>query len=343
MKTAYAIMSDRFRFPTEFKEMIEEVRLYPDHGDMRKVRPTIRSFEMSTRPIEIGSEGIAVAPPSEMMGERFWKEMKDKTQCILPTDFQHPSQPSSELRDELMQLMQDTQTHFDTSLVTTDVDARHDGAFGLVLFAMSYLLSLTAFYGHDFPYSRVVLRSIVEVFITLEFLGTKDDQTLWSQYRRYGAGQAKLAFLKNIDPSSTPDFLDLDMLEQLANEDMWLEFEDIHVGNWAKTDLRSMAQQAGVKDVYDRYYDWSSGFAHGHWMAVRETAFVNCLNPLHRFHRIPGAPLAPLPSVLADGAKLVNRMLDRLNALYPGRIGRLSKHKEARPPKDEHADEESES
>lgn len=327
MKAVYAIVGGRFRFPSSFAEMLDEFRLYPDKGDMRKVRPAIRSFEMSIRNFEIGMEGFSDRPPKPLMGETFWAEMKSKSECSFPTDPKYPTQPSAELRDELMQLMQETQVHFDRTLVTTDIDPRHDGAFGIVLFAMSYLLTLTAFYGHDFPYSRVILRSIVEAFITLEYLGTKDDPSLWGQYRRYGAGQAKLAFLKNIDATSAPDFFNLDTIENLANEDMWMEFEDIQIGNWAKTDLRSMAQQAGVKDVYDRYYDWSSGFAHGHWIAVRETAFVTCMNPLHRFHRIPGAPLATLPSVLPDAARLLNRMLDRLNALYPSIKTRLQSHK----------------
>ena len=56
----------------------------------------------------------------------------------------------------------------------------------------------------------------------------------------------------------------MERLEALANEDAWLEIKDISVGNWAKLDLRKMATDAGVKDVYDAYYDWTSGFVHGH-------------------------------------------------------------------------------
>lgn len=321
MKVMHEIVCGKIQFSDKFEDILEDFRLYPNSGDMKRVRPHIRAMEMSIRQIEGGSDHVPI------MGETFWREMKSKTQCILPSDFAPPTMPSNALRDEILIVMEQVQHHFDDSLLTTNVDARHDGAFGLVLFAMSYLTSLAAFYGHDFPYSRTILRSIVEAFITLEYLGTKDDPSLWEQYRRYGAGQAKLAFLKNIREDEVPEFFDLQLMENLANEDMWLEFEDIRIGNWAKTDLRSMAQASGAKDVYDRYYDWASGYAHGHWIAVRETAFVNCLNPLHRYHRIPGPPLSPLPSVLPDGAKLVNRMLDRLNALYPPFKPRLSTHK----------------
>lgn len=298
-------------------DMLENFRLYPDRGDMTSVRPAIRSLEMMLRAMETGEMGSEKIARSTLMGEAFWKEMKTKTQCILPTGFLPPTRPSTDFRDSVLTVMAGVQQHFDETIETTKADPRHDGAFGLVLFAMSYLLSMTAFHGHDTPHSRTVLRSIVEAFITLEYLGVTDDPTLWEQYRRYGAGQAKLAFLKNVREDDVPEFFDLHLMEDLANEDMWLEFEDVRIGNWAKTDLRAMAIACGVKDTYDRYYDWASGFSHGHWIAVRETAFVNCMNPLHRFHRIPGAPLSLLPSILPDAAKLVNRMLDRMNSLYP--------------------------
>jgi hypothetical protein len=168
-------------------------------------------------------------------------------------------------------------------------------------------------------------------------LFTKDDPALWLQYRRYGAGQGKLAFLKNIREEEAPEFVDLKLLEGLADEDMWLEFQDIQIGHWANLNLRTMSEQAGVKDVYDKFYDWSSGYAHGHWLSVRDTVFINCVNPLHRFHRIPGPPVRVMPSVLPDGCKLINRMLDDLNSLYPPLKLRLKWHNErdSKPPNHE--------
>jgi Family of unknown function (DUF5677) len=326
LKIMHEIVSGDTVFDVSFEDRIEDFRQYPSRGKMTSVRPSIRSMEMSVRHFESGGDGRSEIQPATMMGENFWIEMKSKTVCILPTGFEPPSKAPNEMRDEVMAVMEQVQDHFDYSLQTTNTDPRHDGAFGLVLFAMSYLLNLCVFHGHDLPPARTVLRSIVEVFITLEYLGIKDNQTIWEQYRRFGAGQAKLAFLKNIREENVPDFFDLKVVENLANEDMWMELEDITIGNWAATDLRSMSQFCGVKDTYDRHYNWTSGFAHGHWIAVRETAFVNCINPLHRYHRIPGPPLTILPSMIPDAAKLVNRMLDRLNALYPPFKPRLTKH-----------------
>jgi hypothetical protein len=53
---------------------------------------------------------------------------------------------------------------------------------------------------------------------------------------------------------------------------------------------------------------------------------VTCLNPLHRFHRIPAPPKSYMPSILPDACKLVNRMVDDLNHLYPSFKQRLKWH-----------------
>jgi hypothetical protein len=53
---------------------------------------------------------------------------------------------------------------------------------------------------------------------------------------------------------------------------------------------------------------------------------VTCLNPLHRFHRIPAPSKSYMPSILPDACKLVNRMIDDLNHLYPSFKQRLKWH-----------------
>ena len=73
-------------------------------------------------------------------------------------------------------------------------------------------------------------------------------------------GQTGLAFLKTSGLDDVPDYLDLAKLEMLANEDAWLEYQDIDFGAWANKNLRAMSEEVDVKDVYDRYYDWPSGF-----------------------------------------------------------------------------------
>lgn len=72
-----------------------------------------------------------------------------------------------------------------------------------------------------------------------------------------------------------------------------------------------------MKDIYDKYYSTTSPFVHGTWSAVRMVSFETCLNPLHRFHRIPSAPNLTFPSSATDLKKLVNIVLELLASTYP--------------------------
>ena len=139
-------------------------------------------------------------------------------------------------------------------------------------------------------------------------------------YRAYGTGQAKLAYLKLVEREhdDLPKHVDVGTLERLANEDMWQEFVSIDVGQWADLTVRKMADEAAVKDVYDAYYVWPSGFAHGHWGAVRDFVFDICANPLHRFHRIPRSMRLDMQDVCFDAIDLMNRILDLVDRSYPG-------------------------
>ena len=86
--------------------------------------------------------------------------------------------------------------------------------------------------------------------------------------------------------------------------------------------LRKLSEEAGVKDVYDAFYDWTSGYMHGHWGAVRDSVFRVCVNPLHRFHRVPDN-CRKLNDVKADAVIIVNKVLDLLNGSYPSFLDRL--------------------
>jgi hypothetical protein len=229
------------------------------------------------------------------------------------------------MTEEGTQLYTHLAKHFHESIETTDIDPRLDGAFGICLYAILLHITLLSSGSHQRVQGRFFIRTIVELFVTLSFLAKNDNSTFWRRYRMYGNGQAKLAYLKLVDLSDAeiPSYVKIDELEQLANEDRWQEFVEIDLGSWAKKDLRRMSEEAGVKDVYDRFYSWPSGYVHGHWMAVRDSVFDLCVNPLHRYHRIPTAPRIDMESVAIDIVKLINLTLDLLSKLYPPFTPRL--------------------
>ena len=92
---------------------------------------------------------------------------------------------------------------------------------------------------------------------------------------------------------------------------------DIDLSHWDQTDLRKMSEEAGVKDVYDQFYDWTSAFTHGNWCAIRDAVFDTCGNPLHRYHRIPRESIRALPDVVPDACQLVDKVLKVVSELYP--------------------------
>ena len=332
IKNMHIIIMGKVHFPEMFSEHIEELLLYPDKGDMRSVRSSIRAMELMTRMFEEPDQERATGeePPPYTLppqhNEQFWKEMLEETGCYIVEKRTLPVLPLKSIKSEIFGIYHAVSNHFNTTLTHTGIDAKHDAAFGLTLYALTLALNVSMGYGHVLVEGRMVLRSIMEAFVILRYLNFKNDANLWKKYRSDGSGKTKLAFLKHCEAEELPDFIDFPHMEKLANEDMWLEFQDIELGQWAKSDLRTMATECGIKDVYDKYYDWSSGYTHSQWICVRDTVFTVCANPLHRFHRIPVMPKMNMPSVIPDACKIINRMLDELNNLYPSFKPRLKVH-----------------
>ncbi len=324
LKVIFLMITGRMRFPESMKDRVEEMRLYPDVGDMRSVRPSIRAAEMM---LNGSDETGKIEQVYQKFSDDFWNHMLVNTECDIVQSFKPPSVPVQSIRSEIYDLAKTISEHFDVTLTTTKLDARHDVSFGLVLYAAALALELTLGYGHKMAGGRILLRSIMETYVTLHYLTKQDDVKEWLAYRDDGAGKTKLAFLKNLEVEEKPYFIDIDRLENLANEDMWLEFRDVNIGAWSKKDLRKLATECGVKETYDKYYDWASGYAHAQWVCIRDTAFSVCSNPLHRFHKIPVPVKTTMPSVLPDSCKLINMMLDDLNSLYPSFKVRLRSYK----------------
>jgi hypothetical protein len=302
------VISGRMYFPQSMADTLESVRLFPDRGDMRHIRPFIRSGEMNLRR----------HPPSKWI-QAFWAEVSVNTLCI---------DPSPEDRAELVETTIDPHSLYAARDQVIDRFRRHlgpervhpklDCAFGLVLYALSIVEEIGLHRIQTRIVGRLALRSLVEANITLRYLLKMDDGALWKSYRVYGAGQAKLAFLKAQEmDDELPPFLEEDTLHALANEDVWQEYLEIDVGHWARSNLRALAIECDAKDTYDRYYDWTSTFAHSHWGAVRDTNFSTCYNPLHRLHRIPRRSHRVLTSVDADALSLMNEMILALDSAFP--------------------------
>lgn len=303
------------KFHLQNEGQYREYTAYPNYEDQRKVRPSIRAIEMQ---FGGGMMSDEYAQGKKVWSQYFWKECKYNTVCFAPEpkktsiDFDLMKTVSS-----VREIWDDLSNHFMETDEFTNVQAKRDASFGFCFYALTVTQEGLASSGKLLT-AKLALRMLAEIYITFKYLISVRNEKLWDIYRSYGSGQAKLTFLK-LDEVLTdqPGYIRKENIEALANEDLYMDFQNIDLGNWAKTDLRTMSQVAGCKDVYDAYYSWPSSYAHGQWCAVRDVVFTTCYNPLHRLHRIP----RPAPRY-EDGAEsdlilLFNKILDLLNEVYP--------------------------
>lgn len=308
---AAQVVSGQFQLPTD--EDIRQVLEYPDYGDQRQVRPMIRAMEMVRSPME----QVDLAWP-----HAFWAEAWAKTPCLsFPRKGATESAKPGITLDRVLAVETLLKRHWANTHSTTAIDAKHDAIFGIAFYCLRIVRELMQVGGGTTIVSRLALRSILEARVILHYLIFKKSDDLWKSWRVYGAGQAKLTSLKLEE--SPPEYISAETLREIANEDVMEEFVSIKLGHWTNSDLRSMAQTCGLKDIYDRFYSWSSGFGHAQWGAVRECVFATCTNPLHRLHRYPRST-EPLNDMLPDAMILTDAVLQDLGLAIPAFSPRLA-------------------
>jgi Family of unknown function (DUF5677) len=316
----YGWLSHKMIYPESMIERVDSIRLFPKHGDIQKVRASIRASEFMVWTPPTGGDPIFPWSP------QFWQECHSRTPCFIvePEAVKVPEPKAAEIGPRVVQALNDVSNHWIDTSTSTAVDAVHEGTFTFVLYALTCLLEMVGVNRLGIA-GRLLLRTLADCRITLAYLQHKKDPELWAKFRKYGVGQAKLALLKLEEAAKPPHSISMETLKRLANEDVWQEYSDIDLGNWAGIDLRKMAEESGTKDVYDAHYGWNSGFAHGHWSAMRDVTLTTCLNPLHRLHRVPAGGERGLGDVVPDAAEIVEAMIVGLLRAYPGASISLSK------------------
>ncbi len=309
-RAVFLVLAGTVNFGPTLEETAKEILYYPDYGQMPKVRPSIRSLE--------GALGGPSTTESDFVS-KFWSQCMVRTACETVN---LPAEPEQVHVGTTLQRVNDTYArlteHADRTRTTTATDARHDAVFGIALYALSILQELMRVGTSQSLSARMLLRTLLECFVTLAYLVKNDSSDLWQSYRAFGAGQTKLAFMKLDQSEEQVGYVKVETLKQLANEDMWQEFVPVNLGHWEKSNLRKMSQDADAKSEYDNYYGWTSAFSHAHWGAVRDTVFQICQNPLHRLHRIPMSAPRTQEDVILDACQLVDKVLTEVCKVYPG-------------------------
>jgi len=295
-------------------DIVRGIYEYPNYGDVAHVQAFVRSGDLRHT---IGDRDLEWVT-------HFWDECYRKTECIPESagqEFPYTQEEWDKRREhygkETARIRKSLISHCFNSSTTSAIDVRFETIFGLALYSQTLLDEISILRLNFSVSGRLTLRAMVEAYITLAYLLKKDDPGTWGAYREYGSGQAKLVHLKLKELGKIPSSINPKTVDRIANEDKWQEFVSINIGHWDDSNLRKNAEESGLKDVYDQYYNWSSGYMHGNWAAVRETTYQSCYNPLHRLHRIPEFGLPMLPDVMEDAIEIGNKMLDLLDIAYP--------------------------
>ena len=294
-------------------DFVEDMGSYPDLEPGCPEGATVRATEIAF---------VSDLPMDRSWPKEFWTEAWEKSPCIelvVPNDAVDVS--VSTTRERLQGVLTALEEHWNKTHLTTEIDAKHDAVFGMAFYSLRVIREMMSFGMSGGILARLGLRTLLEMRINLKYLVDQNDVARWQEWRKYGAGQAKLSSLKVDDFQEPPQFIDLESLESIASEDMREEFVTIDFGNWAGADLRKISELVSVKETYDKYYPWASSYSHAMWGAVRESSYRICANPLHRLHRYPEEQA--LGDCLYDAVILVDEILGLVDAEYPSFTPRL--------------------
>lgn len=134
-------------------------------------------------------------------------------------------------------------------------------------------------------------RVMADTEIVFAYLIHKNDRALFERFKRYSLGKQKLYKLHLSDYGERMG-LDLDdvedELEERINSEIFEELLPIELGSvFEGTDMRKMAYEVKLEDLYRLVYSPTSAELHGEWVSLKEHNLTLCVNPLHGFHRLP--------------------------------------------------------
>jgi len=139
------------------------------------------------------------------------------------------------------------------------------------------------------PASPLLLRALVDATITLAWIKANPDSA--SKYKVYSAGRLKLLaeHWRRIGSEQAQSWCAAyaDHMEELASSELWSGVLPVELSSWNGKDIRTMAEEADLKDAYDITYSPLSADAHAEWMVLRTKYLRPCQEPAHRSHWLP--------------------------------------------------------
>ena len=160
---------------------------------------------------------------------------------------------------------------------------------GLSLF-MGLGISPVSWTGTTAPLS---LRAMIEALIDLQYIA-KDPEKRSRAYIEHGQGQEKLVAhnaekkLKEGMDAGLRRMMEqrVEVADEIIRQRKADWATDVVVGDWAKSNIRKRAEEAGLEELYTWGYQPWSNASHNAWSHLLRSNSIQCRNPLHRTHGI---------------------------------------------------------
>jgi hypothetical protein len=281
--------------PPPDAELLDLMRKYPD----RCTDPEKRQVQQHAR---VTINAMVVREAARWTWARdFWRHNHSVVQC---KPYGYVLSPGNVLDDAAgdavlecstanaklaVEYLQDLSTAYHCDLYEPERDEILLGLFSRLSRLYFKLSTDPAFWSRDI--AGIMLRCIVDTGITFAFLAKQGTEPNFKDFKTYGEGKQKLLMLHLQDTYPGLESLEGRSAPEIAKTmggGLTPEVLDIELDNWTKKSARDLAIAAGFEKYYRLAYDPSSADVHGTWMSLDNSNLTRCVQPLHRFHRLPG-------------------------------------------------------
>lgn len=281
---------------------LNDILTYPDTDESQKMASFVRSIVNSN-----------VMPESDKSGEwckYFWRHGYEVSLCEFPKiNIDQSSRLTEQMFKELMELgfiykdelFQEIKDKWYSSKIDLSQPNKSEILGGLIARQGRLTSSIATDYNlWSMDLGRIVLRCMVDTHITLAWLTKNGGEREYKQFVTYGLGQEKL-FIEHLssymDESNEIMGYTRDHVEYYrdwVNSQIMTDVLPVNVGSWIKKTTREMAQESDCMQIYNLSYTPMSSVIHGMWNTIAKVNLNFCINPLHRFHRLPSLEEPPI-------------------------------------------------
>lgn len=153
-----------------------------------------------------------------------------------------------------------------------------------------YVLFCTTPYLWARDIAGIILRCLAETAIIFGYLAKVGGEEEFEAFKSYGEGKEKLLMLHLQDTYTGKKSLEGKGPEEIGEDlggGFMPELINIELSDWTKKSGRELAIEAGLEEIYRLVFDPTSQDIHGTWISLRNSNLGRCVQPLHRFHRMP--------------------------------------------------------